>query len=575
MGSSKSPQRIAFSYLRYSDPKQGDGDSIRRQTAKAREWCERNGVTLDIGRYCDPGVSAFRGKHRETGVLAAFLRDVEEERIPRGSILLIENMDRLSREPPVRGVHLLAGILLAGISVVTLAPEELELTEDSDLFSLFRGQMSQARGHDESKTKSSRVTEAWDQRKRLARAGKGIVTRKLPAWVREQEGKLVAIPERAAIVKQIFDLAAKGRGLSMILRQLETDQVQPWGHAQANRGKAEAVEPKDEKACWRRAYLHKILHSRAVLGEYQPMKGRRADGNAILNYFPKVIEIGLWERVQDALSARTKRAGRIGVKVANLFSGLLWDARTRDKMLIAWQNRGRPPTRQRYRVLVSADAVERGCGAKSFPNDVFEPALLQHLREIDPADITGEEPKSETATLAAEVAGIQDRMKVIEAELAGDTGNVPALARVLVQLDARHQAKLRELAAARRAEENPLSGTWAEARTLLELAQDEGTRLRLRSLLQTAITEIWVLVVRVEDHVLCWSQVHFRSGVFRDVLIDYRPATRGRSMSWDVISIAKQSGPGAGRDLRHPPAAAKLEKLLLKHSVGAASNKRR
>src|SRR5262249_36337973 len=148
-------------------PAQTDGDSIRRQTALARGWCDRNGATLDTrATYEDRGTSGFRGKHRESGMLRRFLDDVESGHIPRGSTLLIENLDRLSREKPVVGVNVLTGILLAGVRIVQLSPDEIELTEDSDLFALFRGQMSQARGHDESKTKAARMSAVWGERQR-------------------------------------------------------------------------------------------------------------------------------------------------------------------------------------------------------------------------------------------------------------------------------------------------------------------------------------------------------------------------------------------------------------------------
>src|SRR5262249_30287928 len=148
---------IAYSYIRFSTPAQADGDSIARQTRLRDAWLQRHqDVRLDTTlKLTDEGVSGYHGKHHsnQKHALAQFRDLAVRGRIPKGSFLLIENMDRLSREKPVVAVNLLTGLLMAGIRVVQLAPDELELTEDSDLFSLFRGQMSQGRGHDESKTK--------------------------------------------------------------------------------------------------------------------------------------------------------------------------------------------------------------------------------------------------------------------------------------------------------------------------------------------------------------------------------------------------------------------------------------
>src|SRR4051812_20709554 len=93
---------LAFSYIRFSHPDQAKGDSLRRQTKAPREWCERNGAHLDeTTTLRDLGKSAFTGKHRKNPdrhALAAFLKMVEEGRVPRGSFLIIENLDRLTRE---------------------------------------------------------------------------------------------------------------------------------------------------------------------------------------------------------------------------------------------------------------------------------------------------------------------------------------------------------------------------------------------------------------------------------------------------------------------------------------------
>ncbi|MFZ4778091.1 MAG: recombinase family protein, partial [Terrimicrobiaceae bacterium] len=52
----------AYSYLRFSTADQIHGDSLRRQTALARAWCLKTGITL-VDNYRDLGISAFRGKN--------------------------------------------------------------------------------------------------------------------------------------------------------------------------------------------------------------------------------------------------------------------------------------------------------------------------------------------------------------------------------------------------------------------------------------------------------------------------------------------------------------------------------
>ena len=65
----------------------------------------------------DLGISAFKGKNATEGALAAFLIAAKEGRIPRGSILLVESLDRLSRNTITDAVALLTSIVRAGFAL--------------------------------------------------------------------------------------------------------------------------------------------------------------------------------------------------------------------------------------------------------------------------------------------------------------------------------------------------------------------------------------------------------------------------------------------------------------------------
>src|SRR5689334_14203980 len=90
----------AYSYLRYSTAEQGRGDSARRQTEARDKWLSAHpGVPLDTSlRLADRGRSAFKRKNWDAYALAEFVKLVEADRVAPGSYLLVENLDRLSRE---------------------------------------------------------------------------------------------------------------------------------------------------------------------------------------------------------------------------------------------------------------------------------------------------------------------------------------------------------------------------------------------------------------------------------------------------------------------------------------------
>jgi DNA invertase Pin-like site-specific DNA recombinase len=538
---------IAYSYLRYSTPQQSEGDSIRRQTVAAQDWCDRNSVPLDTGTvYEDRGRSGYKGDHRKhNGALARFLADVSARRIPKGAVLVIENLDRLSREPPSVAVGLLCNIINAGVAVMALSPREILCQKESDLMPLMLALMEFGRGHSESASKADRATAWWAERKRRAREQGEVVTRRLPAWVEKRDGKLVLIPARARVIRQIFNLAVKGYGEFLIVKKLTKDRVAHFGRGNG----------------WSRAYVHKILTGRAVLGEYQPMTAKKPDGEPIPDYYPRVVDEETWHQAQAALARRKSRSGRAGHKVASLFQGLLHDARTRSRLQIAWRPQGRGEKLSQVRALVSADSMEGKASIVSFPYPIFEAAVLSCLKEINPADVVGEEPESELVGLMAELASVQQRGRQVAAELIDGQDDVRVLADAARALSDKEADLQRRLAIARQKESKPAAVAWAETQTLIEVARDEATRLRLRGLLQTIVQEAWVLVVAKFPHRLAAVQIYFTGGVRRDYLIHYLAAGHGRKGRWSVRSFSEPLDP-SNLDLRNAEHAERLHDVL-------------
>src|SRR5437660_8225264 len=91
-------QPLVISYLRFSTPEQAKGDTIRRQLAASEEWAAKRDLTIDR-HLKDPGLSGYSGANvSATGDLGRLLELVRAKQIPAGSILLVENLDRLSRQ---------------------------------------------------------------------------------------------------------------------------------------------------------------------------------------------------------------------------------------------------------------------------------------------------------------------------------------------------------------------------------------------------------------------------------------------------------------------------------------------
>jgi DNA invertase Pin-like site-specific DNA recombinase len=176
----------AYSYLRFSTPEQQRGDSFRRQSESAQRYADQHDLDLDQDlTFQDLGVSAFRGRNVVEGSLGAFLKAVDEGRVSRGSYLLVESLDRLSRDRLMAALALFQSLLERGITVVTLADSKVFTTDSlNDLPDLMWFLMIASRAHEESVTKSHRGKAFW-KAKRLKAAEDGTpLTSIVPAWLR-------------------------------------------------------------------------------------------------------------------------------------------------------------------------------------------------------------------------------------------------------------------------------------------------------------------------------------------------------------------------------------------------------
>jgi DNA invertase Pin-like site-specific DNA recombinase len=557
---------VCYSYLRYSSPQQAKGDSARRQQEATADWCRRHKVTLDTSLSLrDEGVSAFRGKHRENPDvhgLACFLQAVKSGRVPEGSYLVVENLDRLSREAIVPAVNLFTGILLAGVRVVQLMPVEVVYTATADMSSIMLAIVELSRGHSESAAKSNRVGAAWRRKQKDAAENGKVMTRRIPGWVAVgKAGKLALVPAKAAVVRDIFARAVAGESLCAIARALNTAGVPPTGRRVF----------KGRPVVWGETMVRHVLTSRTVLGEYQPRRGGQPAGPVVNDYYPRVVDDDAYYRAQAAIGKHGAcRRGRRGHHV-NLFAGLLRVAGTGDHLIY------NHVTGKKGSTLVTA-GTRHGKGGPwcSYPAKVFERAVLSRLQEVTAADIepAGDGPaarvEAASARLAETVAVIARwRAKMENPDL------IDVVSEKLAELEPKRRALAAELAAAQQEAASPLAETWGSFRSLAALLGDDGgsdeTREKVRAALRRAVGEVVCLFASAGRTRLAAVQVYFRGGTaHRDYLVIYSPGRSNQSVKrpgrTECRSFADES---AGLDLRDPKQAAKLAAVLARLDVAA------
>jgi len=301
----------AYSYLRFSTPEQSKGDSMRRQSELAVKYADENGLELDTElKFNDPGVSAFRGANADTGRLGDFLRAVDGGVVAKGSYLLVESLDRISRSTARKALRILEDIIDRGITVVTLTDRRVYDAHslNTDPTSLIMSILVFMRAHEESAIKSVRLKEVYNHKRQKARKDNELFTRRLPAWVRYNETTkaIELIPERAKVVSEIFELSEAGYGKDAIARQLNARGEPTFGRS----------------TYWHRGYIHKILSNPACVGEFIPKVRTVVDGKLVKK--PEEAIEGYFPKVTNEIRPIVKSAG-VGQRRGNgghMFSGL-------------------------------------------------------------------------------------------------------------------------------------------------------------------------------------------------------------------------------------------------------------
>lgn len=370
-----------YSYIRFSTPEQIKGDSLRRQLKMSEDYAREKGLELDQSMR-DLGVSAFKGLQRTKGALGRFLVLVKDGKIPKGSTLIVESLDRLSRQQIQPALRQFLEITGAGIRIVTLT-DRMEYDEQSDVGQLIISLTIMSRANEESAIKAKRLKSAWDG-KRDAIAYKKMTAR-APAWLTlsNDKAQFSPIPERTEIINRIYRERLTGLGSELIARGLNLQQA--W----------------TPKSGWRKSYVEKILHSSAVIGEYQPhqmIDSKRVPiGDSISDYYPKVVAEDLYFAVRQQMEQRASLSrgnggGRTGA-INNLFGHIAKCGYCGGAMALL--NKGK--LNYRYLVCDTARRGMPGCKRHFLRYDEFEELVLTYCKGLNPADLLPGHEEQETA----------------------------------------------------------------------------------------------------------------------------------------------------------------------------------
>ena len=474
-------QKRAYSYIRFSRAHQIEGDSLRRQSASTVDYCRQHKLLLDESlNLRDLGVSAFKGRNAKKGALGRFITACETGLVPRGSALIVESLDRLSRQSARKTVRLMTELLDDhGIEIHLTMAGKVFKPENEDGVDLIFAVALAMRANEESETKSKRLKEAFARKRQEAAEGKTKVSSSLPWWLvwdkpgkgkKDGSSKIICPPERQKVILRIFENAATGISSNQIARNLNSEGVPTW---------------RKKSTIWTDNRIRDAIRSDAPIGTIMATTKTKKAGEPwkIEGYYPAVIPTDLAAEARAYL-VRNRKTGRPAEGVLNLLRGIaryknLWCRFSVHRPQIGGWNG--------YYEAVSPDRKMPW----SVSANQLEPILLAAIAELTPETIM---PPSDAVS---DAAALRANAKDTEARIANigtaiEAGSVTMAPR-LVELE-------KELAAIR----EELEVTDAEGKimvdisALTQLARYDAMEVKDAALRPEIASAIRRLVKRVE-----------------------------------------------------------------------------
>lgn len=281
--------QTAIIYARFSTTEQSKGYSLERQTklgiefATKHEWIVEKTIT-------DQGRSAFHGANRLEGSALSDFELEAQNSIHTGKVLVVENIDRLSRQGAKAAAQLVWKLNGYGVDVATFHDGQIYSAGSGDMMELFSLIIKAQLAYEESEKKSQRTKASWNNR--FESMADGTQTKPIPhtpTWIDRIDGKLVLNEHRTAVLNEIFDLYLEGVGIHRIVTMLNDRGEPGWSTA-----------IRRSKNGWFYSYVWRLLSKRAVLGEYVTNDGKLIASD----FYPQAVTADKFNQAQTAIGMR-------------------------------------------------------------------------------------------------------------------------------------------------------------------------------------------------------------------------------------------------------------------------------
>ncbi|EBU5560315.1 recombinase family protein [Salmonella enterica] len=303
-----------YSYIRFSSSRQADSSSYERQKRTAKEIAEKYGLEL-VTSYQDLGVSAFKGANSKTGALSRFLDEIGKS-VPVGSWLVVENLDRISRQSIIEAQELFLSIIRRGITIVTGMDGKVYSKEsvNANPLDLLLSVMMFARANEESQTKRNRTNssallkiKAHQQNPQspavaIEEIGKNMW------WTDTTSGYVLPHPVYFPILQKIVKMKQEGHSTGSVLDYLNEHHTPP------------APTSNKQHRKWSIAMVSRLFKTKALIG----VKEVNVDGvqYELKDYYPRVLSDSEYYFLKNNLIKKAWSFGHAQEKTIPLLSGI-------------------------------------------------------------------------------------------------------------------------------------------------------------------------------------------------------------------------------------------------------------
>lgn len=374
--------RHSISYLRFSSSPQERGSSIDRQQKVLDDAIAHYGLIVDQ-TLIDRAKSASKGHHRTRGELADLIAAIRGGFIPRGTVLIVEAIDRLFREGAMDVFSYLKdwvqdrGLVLVVGNDLTIY---CEAAINGDLSHKLLAEVNAAKDYAVRLSEMAFGAHAARRRKVEAFANDPdhatvpVINGILPAWLTRTKGKndYRLQDDHTDTLRLIFDLYAGGSSCRQIAESFTKDTV-PLFHGMK---------------AWRSPRIGAILRDRHTIGMYMPTRKGEKSYHRIaigpeVQIFPTAIDAETWLRVQDRMDgSKHILVGARGRTVPNLFTGHIFCRTCGAAMRVDTGGGIRNGVRKRH-MLCGSYVEKGGCADKTrYDLAIYERDILFALLRL-------------------------------------------------------------------------------------------------------------------------------------------------------------------------------------------------